>query len=129
MQLQGQPMDDYSTLTAWIGHSLSSAAIVGTLVGWFPVVAALAAFIWYIIQIYESRTFQHWYANMQMKRRARKLARLQAKERIVLAKIEAIEKVRVASVEARELVATAKVDAAKIVVTGEIDLNKNTPPI
>lgn len=121
-------MDD-ATITAVVGHSISGAAIVGSLTGWFPPVAAVAAFIWYTIQIYESRTFQHWFRNYLMKKRARKLAKLRAKEKIVLARIEAIEKLRAASVEAKEIVATAKSDAAKLVVEGETDLKSKLPPI
>lgn len=124
-----RPMDDYSALTAWVGHSLSGTAILGSLVGLFPPIAAAAAFIWYLIQVYESRTFQHWFRNRQMKYRAKKLAKLRAQEKIVLAKIEAIEKVRLANVEARELVETAKVDAAKLVLKEQTDTKENMPPI
>jgi len=125
----GLPMDDYSALTAWVGHSLSGTAILGSLVGLFPPVAAAAAFVWYVIQVYESRTFQHWFRNRQMVHRAKKLARLRAKEKIVLAKIEAIEKVRIANREARDLVETAKSDAAKLLTKEAADTKENLPPI
>ena len=123
------PMEGFDALTAWTGHVLSGAAIAGTLIGLFPPVAAFAAFVWYTIQIYESRTFQHWYRNLQLKNRARHLSKLRAQEKIVLAKIDAIEKVRVAYAEARETLATARVDAAKLAVQDEAELKKTLPPI
>jgi hypothetical protein len=125
----GRPMDDYSALTAWVGHSLSTTAILGSLAGLFPPIAAVAAVIWYTIQVYESRTFQHWYRNRQMVHRARKLAKLRAKEKIVLAKIEAIEKVRASRVEARELVESARADAAKILTQEQTTTTEHLPPI
>jgi hypothetical protein len=121
-------MEDVSVI-GWIGHSLSSAAILGTIFGFFPYFAALLAAVWYLIQIYESRTFQHWFRNRLMKHRAKRLAQLRAKEKIVVARIVALEKVRSASVEAREIIAVAKSDAAKIAVKTETDVKAILPPI
>lgn len=73
MPTRGATMDDYN-ITAWIGHSLSGAAILGTLAGWFPPIAAVVAFIWYSIQIWESDTVQKY----RSRRRARKIARYKA---------------------------------------------------
>jgi hypothetical protein len=117
------------TITQLTGHSISLAAIFGTLFGWFPPVAAAAAFIWYSIQIYESKTFQHWHRNRMMMRRARKLAKLRAREKMVIAEIEAIEKVRSARVEAREIVATAQAEGAKAVVHDAAVAASKLPPI
>ena len=52
--------------------------------GWFPPVAALVAFVWYALQIYESKTVQEWAHN----RRTRKIAEL----RVRMAALEALEK-------------------------------------
>ena len=113
-------MDDLSSFLGGIAHWLSGIAILGALANFFPPFAAAIALIYYSLQIYESRTFQHWNRNRQMKSRARRLARLRADEKIVLAKIEALEKVRAARVEAREIVATAAADAAKLVAQEEV---------
>lgn len=75
MQLRwGDDMQDFN-VTAWVGHSLSTTAILGALAGFFPWIAALAAFIWYSIQICESDTVKKYLA----KRRAHKIARLKAR--------------------------------------------------
>lgn len=36
-----------------VGDTLSAFAVVGSLMGWLPDIAALAAIIWYSIQIYD----------------------------------------------------------------------------
>lgn len=74
MPSRGSTMDDIN-VTAWVGHSLSTTAIVGTLAGVFPPIAAVAAFIWYSLQIYESQTVKKFFA----RRRAHKIAKYKAK--------------------------------------------------
>ena len=44
--------------THWTGHILSLLAMLGSLVGYLPALAGGAAFTWYLIQIWESQTFQ-----------------------------------------------------------------------
>lgn len=63
------------SISQWIGNGLTGGAIVATLIGVIPAVAATVALIWYLIQIYESATVQRWLAN----RRTRRLARLKAR--------------------------------------------------
>lgn len=67
---------------AWIGNALSLSAIAGTLLGYFPAIAAVVALIWYLIQISESDTVQRYLMN----RRRRKLARLKARLLLLEAK-------------------------------------------
>ena len=98
----------------WIADAISGAAIVGTIVGYLPVIAAVAGLCWYLIQIFESRTVQHWLSNRQMIRKARRIARLKAKEKVIVAQLEALESIRQAKVEARDKVETAKVEAEKL---------------
>ncbi len=69
---------EHSSVSQWLSNGAATGAIVSTFLGWTPAVAALVAFVWYMIQIYESRTTQRWLAM----RRVRKLARLKA--RVVL---------------------------------------------
>lgn len=73
---------------------------------------ALAALIWFCIQIWRSREIQHWWNNRREVYRAKKLVRLRAKETVLVAKIAALAKVRAARVEARDLVESAKIEAA-----------------
>ena len=88
---------------------------------WLPsVIGAIGGFfagVFYVVQLYESRTFQHWKNNFLAKYRAKKLAKLKAREKIVLAQIKALEKIRHARVEAREIVAEATADAAKLLAS------------
>ena len=95
---------------------IAAGGIVGTLMGYLPAIASILSIIWFGIQIYESRTFVHWKNNWLMKRKAKKIARLKAREKILAAQILAIETVRAARVEAREKVATAKTEATLDVV-------------
>lgn len=82
--MQARDMDDFSGFNVWLAHGLSGAAILGTIVGWLPPLAAGIALIWYCIQIGESKTVRGYLA----RRRARKLAKLHA----AILKLEATEK-------------------------------------
>jgi chromate transport protein ChrA len=66
-------MDDHGSLY-WIGHVASGSAILATMAGIFPPMAALVAAIFYCVQLYESKTVQKWRHN----RKQRKIARLRA---------------------------------------------------
>ena len=90
--------------------------------GYFPIVAALAGFVWYVIQIWESRTVQHWWNNRREVKKAKKLMRLRAKEKVLVAKIEALAKVKAAKIEARDQVEAAKVEAAKLQAHEEVQI-------
>ncbi len=103
--------------------ALAVGSIVGTIMGWLPIISVVLSCIWFTIQIYESRTFTHWKNDWQMRRKAKKIARLKAKEKVLSAQILAIETVRAAKVEAREKVAVAKTEATLDVVH---DVTKDT---
>lgn len=97
-----------------VGHTvdtISALAIVGSLLGYLPALAAVAAIAWYAIQIYESRTVQHWLANRRMMHAAKELIRLRAKQKVIHAEIVAAEKVRAAKAQANETVQQAKAEA------------------
>lgn len=64
-----------SPIGTWLAHIISIFAIGGSFFGLIPAVAALLAVIWYLIEIYESRTIQ----KLIRVRRLRKLVRLRAK--------------------------------------------------
>ena len=100
--------------TAIVGDVVSAGVIVGSFFGYVPIAAAFAGMIWYSIQIWESRTIQHWWRNRQEVKKARKLVKLRAKEKVLVAKIEALAQVRAAQVLARDKVEQARVEAASI---------------
>lgn len=106
----------------WSFAALSTGAIIGTILGWLPYIAAFAAFVWYVIQIWESRTIQHWWANRQMLRRARKIAQLKAHEKIIAAQLLALQTVRAARKEAKEIVTEAAVEATRLQAQVEQEL-------
>lgn len=113
MRLKGAVMNDPQLdLSHWIGHGLSLAAILSTLAGLLPAIAALAAVVWYAVQIYESETCQKWLDKRRMKWKARRIAKLRAEQKVLLAELEALEVVREARVAAAEKVAVAAKDAA-----------------
>ena len=92
--------DDFSVWLSWIGHALSPIAVIGTVVGWFPAIASAVALIFYLLQMYESKTCQRWLTS----RRLRKIAKL----KIEMARLEALELVhypdsRIAAAVAQEI--------------------------
>ena len=105
--------------TSWVADTLSAGAIVATIAGYLPFIAAVAGLLWYLIQIWESRTVQHWMRNRQMVRKAKRIAKLKAKEKVIVAQLEALETLRQARVDARDKVEVAKVEAAKMVAHEE----------
>lgn len=109
--------------------TMSVTAIVGVLVGLLPAVAAFGAFVWYAIQIWESRTCQHWIANRRMKFRARRLARLRARQKVLEAKLAAMGVLKEARSVAREKVETATAEAAVDKVAAEAELTRRLPPV
>ena len=108
-----------SWLDSWTGHALSIGALLAVFAGVLPAMAAIASFLWFAIQIYESRTVQHWKNNRRMRNHAKKLARLRAKEKVTLAEIAALERIRHAGAEARDLVGEARAEAATLVAAEE----------
>lgn len=97
----------------YTADGVAAGTVVMALVGILPGVAALLAAIWYLVQIYESKTVQDWLAKRAIRRRAIRLQKLEAKKLILAAEIDAIERVRVAKVYGAEKVEEAKSDAAR----------------
>lgn len=106
---------------AKIIDAMAALSIVGTIAGWLPTIATVFSTVWFGIKIYESQTFRHWNNNRIMRSKARKIARLKAKEKILAAQILAMETVRSARVEAKEKIATAKTEATLDVVHDTVD--------
>lgn len=76
-------MESHHTLSHWAGNVLSIGTLVGSLLGWLPLIGAGVAIVWYAIQILESHTVQVWAA----RRRIQKVARLKARVLILESKI------------------------------------------
>lgn len=55
-------------IVSWIGNSASVGLIVSSIIGWLPATAATIAVIWYMIQIYESKTVQRWLSGRLQKK-------------------------------------------------------------
>lgn len=56
--------------------AVSAVAVIGAIVGWAPPLAAMGALVWYIVQIYESKTVQQWLGRRRQRRESR--ARVEA---------------------------------------------------
>lgn len=74
VQASGGPGMSELSLWEWIGHILAPAAIIGTILAWFPYFAAFLAVVWYLVQLYESKTIQ----DAIKAHRLRKYAKLKA---------------------------------------------------
>lgn len=111
MRAIGTPMDKFDPYQ-WFGHGGSVIVILATLASVLPAFAALAAVIWYAVQIYESDTCQKMLEARRMKRKARRIARLRAEQKLLLAELEALTIVRDARVVAEQKVSDATAEAA-----------------
>lgn len=47
----------------------SIGAVIATLAGWLPQIAALASLVWTVIRIYETDTVQGWIRRLERKRK------------------------------------------------------------
>lgn len=54
----GLPIFDGLDVDHLFAHIASLGAIFATIAGWLPSIAALVAVLWYVLQIYESKTVQ-----------------------------------------------------------------------
>jgi hypothetical protein len=67
-------MDSHNTILNWTINGISIGAIVSSLLGFIPSIAALIAAGYYAVQIWESETLRRWRSG----RRAKKIAALKA---------------------------------------------------
>ena len=76
-------LEDQFDLSHWVGHLVSAGAIIGTIAGYLPALAAIVAVSWYLVQLYESHTVQFYLRARRERKIARltlELARLQAQK-------------------------------------------------
>ncbi len=57
----------------YTADAISASAILGTLAGLLPPLAAIAGLLWYIIQIYESKTVQRYVRARRLKQRRERI--------------------------------------------------------
>ena len=101
-----------STPNTWdfdhlFAHLASLGAIMGTMMGSMPEAAAFIAFLWYIIQIWESKTIQGWVHHATP-------AEVVAKAVLAKAAGVAVDKVANAKEVAADKIDTATTEAARI---------------
>lgn len=61
--------DDHLRNVTVVADAISAVAIVGSFMKVLPPIAALAATLWYLVQIWESHTVQKWWRFHVRKRR------------------------------------------------------------
>lgn len=121
--------DTVWTWLSWVVHGVAGLSIAAFFWGITSSLGLLLPLVWFSIQIWESKTFQHWYHNRRQIHWAKNAARLKAKEQVLLAKIDALELRRQARVEARELVAKAASDAAVHLAKETTAVKLHVPPV
>jgi hypothetical protein len=114
-------------------HTALGSGILAAAMGWLPqamaVVAGLIGAAYYTISIWESRTVQQWVTRRRMRRKAKTIARLRAKEKVIMAQIEALKLLRLARHEAAVRLEAAEYEAKKMITTESTAENiKNVPP-
>lgn len=76
-------MNDPYRVATHVADGISAVAIIGTILGYLPAFAALAAIIWYAVQIWESKTVQKYVRlHRRHKRRVRERALAEAKRKV-----------------------------------------------
>lgn len=119
------PTDSVSQVRVGV-DVMAASTLFAAIVDWLPkvlgVLGGVLSILWFMVQLWESRTIQEAMESWKARRKLRRLARLQAKAKILAAKIAAVETVRFAKVVATELVEQAKTTAAiKLAVTEKDD--------
>jgi|ERR1700676_4064636 len=125
MSVQGQMAGDTGVLSL-VTHTFSAGVFVGYLSGMLPVFVAFIPSVWCLICIWESSTVQHWVRNRRMIYKAHRIARLKAREKVIMAQLDALEVIREARTIAKEKVAIAEHEAAKLVVTEDTEQKTKT---
>lgn len=69
------PPDEHLRHLTAVADTISVGAALGALLGVFPPIAALAAALWYAVQIWESHTVQKWWRLHRYQRQTTTLRR------------------------------------------------------
>jgi len=104
----------------WLGNGGAAVTVLGTIFGLLPPLAAIAAICWYLIQMYESKTYRDWRDARLRRKKERKIARLQARQKVIEAELEALSVKQAAAAFAAHMVATAETVAATKVADAKV---------
>lgn len=89
---------------------------------WSGGLASVAALIYYVLTVLQMPIVQVYLKDRAVVKKAKRLAKLEAAQKITAAKIEALTTVKHAQAHADETMETAKAEAAKI-IAGAVDAN------
>ncbi len=131
MSLAGNSAVGNDGIVSWfITQLIALGTLLASLAGWIPyaIVAAIPT-LYYLVMLWETRTFVHLRNNWRTKRIARRYIKAQARAKIALAKLDAIELLRHARHDAREKVEQASAEAAKLVVQKTAETKSSLPPL
>lgn len=119
-----------ATATVTVGWLTTVGAhVMGWLPGIVTLIGGMMAIGWYTLQFYESKTFQIWYTRHSTARKMRRIAKLEAKQKILSAQLTALQVRNVADETATALVQTAKSEAAHLAVDTEARITAATSPL
>ena len=105
---------------SWLTSTFSWAVIGSTFLGLLPPIAVTVAIILGCLQIYENRTFQHWYNNRRQRQAAKKLARYKARVLKEQAIVDAVELLKRARTDARQVLNEAESKANQVLASHAI---------
>ena len=112
----GDTMQDLH-IGPWLTSTFSWAVIGSTVLGFLPPIAVTIAIILGCLQIYENRTFQHWYNNHRQRRAAKNLAIYKAKVLKEQAIVDAVEALKAGRDNARDIINTAETKANQVLAS------------
>lgn len=89
-------------------NAASAAAVVASIAGVIPPLAALFAAVWYLVQIVESRTVQKYLEARRVRLSSARLAKLKAMQKVIEAELDAVS-----VKQHHEAIAEVKIESAK----------------
>ena len=119
-------IDQFDSSHVW-GHIVSAVALIGTFTGYLPYFAATAAFIWYILQIWESPVVQRWRPKPTAVEREQRVALLVASAKVINAEIVALQLITEAKATAVDLLSNAEAVAKDLKAATNHLENGNRP--
>lgn len=69
----------------------AAGAVAASFLQWLPPISAILGIIWFLIQIFESRTVRHFLERWRANRKAKRLHRLRIKEAAIRSAIASLD--------------------------------------
>lgn len=115
------------------------AAVASTVPSWsaaFPqylpwaigVVIGVPGFLFYCVGLWESATVQNAVARWRTKHKAKRIARLRAREKVIQAELAAVDAIHSATIEAKKVVEAARVEAQHDIVAADMRIEQQNLP-